>query len=112
MDPYVEKDEEDEELLHRGGYQSCPMSLNDHNGVVNGALNQPHSLQNIPVIARDPSNVKSKSTSDAPKLHGSGSNSRFHLSLFSKDTKHKCSRCNRKFTDKSEYMDHTTKCIQ
>lgn len=110
MDPYVEKDEEDEVLQEHYGYKSCPMSFSDHNGLVNGTHNQPHSLQNLGVIARDPGNVKTKSSPEAQKSHNSGN--RFHIHLFSKETKHKCSRCNRKFTDKNEYTDHTTKCIQ
>ena len=104
MDPYVEKDEEDE-FLHCD-LTSCPTSLN-HNGLmVNGDHPQPHSLQNIGVIARDPGNVKPKSSSDVQK------GGRFHLNLFSKENKYKCARCNRKFTDKNEHADHTTKCIQ
>lgn len=109
MDPFVEKDEEDE--IVPNGYSSCPTSHSNHNGLmVNGDHAQPHSLQPLGVIARDPGNVKTKSSSDIPKGHGSSS--RFHLSLFSKEPKYKCSRCNRKFTDKNEHADHTTKCIQ
>ena len=105
MDPFVEKDEEDEEI-HRN-YTSCPPSCN--NGlVVNGGYSQPRSLQNL--VARDPGNVKTKTPSDVHKGHNNGS--RFHIPLFSKETKYKCSRCNRKFTDKNEHADHTTKCIQ
>ena len=104
MDPFVEKDEEEDEIQHN--YPSCPTSRNVL--MVNGDHNQPRSLQNL--VARDPGNVKNKSTSDVHKAHGNGS--RFHISLFSKDTKYKCSRCNRKFTDKNEHADHTTKCIQ
>lgn len=101
MDPYVEKDEDDEVINHA----SCPSSLN-HNGLmVNGGHTQPHSLQNIGVIARDPGNTKPKS-SDVQK------GGRFHLPIFSKENKYKCARCNRKFTDKNEHADHTTKCIQ
>ena len=101
MDPYVEKDEDDEVINH--DCTSCPTSLN-HNGlVVNGGHSQPHS---IGVIARDPGNVKPKSSSDAQK------GGRFHLPIFSKENKYKCARCNRKFTDKNEHADHTTKCIQ
>ena len=108
MDPYVEKDEEEDEVINQD-YTSCPTSLN-HNGLmVNGAAHpQPRSLQNIGVIARDPGNVKPKSSPDVQKSHGG----RFHLPLFSKENKYKCARCNRKFTDKNEHADHTTKCIQ
>lgn len=102
MDPYVEKDEEDEVLPDK--YPSCPTTT--HNGLmVNGGHDQPRSLQPPGVIARDPGKSKS---SDIQKAHGT----RFPISLFSKETKYKCSRCNRKFTDKNEHADHTTKCIQ
>ena len=101
MDPYVEKDEEDE--VQGNGCASCPTSF-DHNGLtVNGGHTQPNS---IGVIARDPGNVKTKPSPEAQK------GGRFHISLFSKENKYKCARCNRKFTDKNEHADHVTKCIQ
>jgi len=108
MDPYVERDEEDD-LPHfaNGDIKSCPASLDDHsrNGsrvtILNG---QPRSIQNI-VVARDPGNHK---TSEETKSYGS----RLHLP-FTSGHKHKtCSRCGRKFTEKVEYQDHIIKCIQ
>jgi len=101
----VERDEEDDLCFP----VSCPASLDDHsrNGssrqiIING---QPRSMQNI-VVARDPGNRK---TAEETKSHGS----RLHLPFTSRDHKHKtCSRCGRKFTDKAEYQDHITKCIQ
>ena len=105
MDPFVEKDEEDDDLPNNC-YKSCPTSLNENGLMVNGSHGQPHSLQHYGVIARDPGNVKTKSSPE--KTHGS----RFHIPFISKDNKFKCVRCNRKFTDKNEHADHTTKCIQ
>ena len=106
MDPFVEKDEEEEDIVIK-----CESMPTTNNGLmVNGDHTQPRSLQNIGVIARDPGNVKPKSSPPEQKAHSNGP--RFHIPLFSKETKYKCSRCNRKFTDKNEHADHTTKCIQ
>ena len=109
MDPYVERDEEDD-LPHiaNGDIKSCPASLDDHsrNGSRQSMFSsQPRSIQNI-VVARDPGNRKA---SEETKSYAS----RLHLPFTSRDHKHKmCSRCGRKFTDKVEYQDHITKCIQ
>lgn len=111
MDPYVEKDEDDDDLEH--GYKSFPLAESSNVLMVNGNHGQPRSLQNLGVIARDPGNVKtakSTTSSDIQKAHSGGG--KFHIPFISKEHKYKCARCNRKFTDKNEHADHTTKCIQ